>query len=420
METSIAGSLDDLLEGHGELIQRFALPPRLDQGREPGGQFCWHWNVGRCGFGDECHRALWHYPTITLKTTVQPVTYHLLKRLLELNGCVMCDSVLKANLIWTNHFASTPTNIYPPHSVINHFPGTHLITQKNNLAWNMMKAAGASFVPRSFVLPTQMDEAITAQDSTYDQLWIVKPVGLGEGRGVKITKQIDREDYKELTQEYISRPLTVTGKKTDLRLYILLTSVYPTLDIYIYTDGLLRFAYADYDEKDINNPFVHLCNNAVNRAADRDINESNWTLNQFREWISNETELDFEDIWRQLCTLAVGPIVQIKHQLVEDYRRCAMEKKLHCFELFGYDVLVDENGKCWLLELNGLPDLSGGSKKARKSYAADFDVKTRLLSDAFSMVYYLRDERASRDIPKEIMGGFQRIYHEQTLTESIT
>lgn len=58
--------------------------------------------------------------------------------------------------------------------------------------------------------------------------------------------------------------------------------------------------------------------------------------------------------------------------------RCTKFKNV-CFELYGFDVLIDENFKPWLLEVNICPSLSSSSP-------FDKQVKTMLLCDAFNLV----------------------------------
>lgn len=52
-----------------------------------------------------------------------------------------------------------------------------------------------------------------------------------------------------------------------------------------------------------------------------------------------------------------------------------------CFEILGFDILLDENLKPWLLEVNRSP--SFGS-----DHQVDFDVKSRLLLDSFNLIRF--------------------------------
>jgi len=61
-------------------------------------------------------------------------------------------------------------------------------------------------------------------------------------------------------------PHLISGYKYDLRVYVLVTSFNP-LKVFIYTDGLVRFATEKYtvDPKNINQKFIHLTNFSINK-----------------------------------------------------------------------------------------------------------------------------------------------------------
>lgn len=101
------------------------------------------------------------------------------------------------------------------------------------------------------------------------QYWICKPSNMAQGKGIFITNQ-PRDLTKvqsAIVSHYISKPLTVDKLKFDLRIYVALTSVSP-LRIYMFEEGLVRFATAEYAEPTndaTKNRFVHLTNYSINK-----------------------------------------------------------------------------------------------------------------------------------------------------------
>lgn len=56
-----------------------------------------------------------------------------------------------------------------------------------------------------------------------------------------------------------------------------------------------------------------------------------------------------------------------------------MEHRNNCFELYGFDVIIDSKLKPWILEVNVSPSLSSSSPLDRK-------IKHSLLSDILNLV----------------------------------
>ena len=60
-----------------------------------------------------------------------------------------------------------------------------------------------------------------------------------------------------------------------------------------------------------------------------------------------------------------------------------MEKTIindkHCFELYGYDIMLDNNLKAWLIEVNSSPSLTASSE-------SDFQMKFAMLDDTLNCV----------------------------------
>ena len=52
----------------------------------------------------------------------------------------------------------------------------------------------------------------------------------------------------------------------------------------------------------------------------------------------------------------------------------------HCFEMYGYDVLLDATLKPWLIEVNASPSLSATTP-------SDLAMKTQVINDTLNIVF---------------------------------
>lgn len=59
--------------------------------------------------------------------------------------------------------------------------------------------------------------------------------------------------------------------------------------------------------------------------------------------------------------------------------KCLPGNRNSCFELYGFDVIIDESLKPWLLEVNVFPSLSSSSP-------FDKIVKSQLVCDTFTLI----------------------------------
>jgi len=88
-----------------------------------------------------------------------------------------------------------------------------------------------------------------------------------------------------------------------------------------------------------------------------------------------------EDIKSQMRDLIVKTLISVQQDLVHHYRTSQPSDMYNnmCFEILGFDVLIDSKGKPWLLEVNHAPSFNCDT-------ALDENVKRNLLQDTFKVL----------------------------------
>jgi len=204
-------------------------------------------------------------------------------------------------------------------------------------------------------------------------LWIIKATDLNRGMGIKIENDLEKLENEInkihnnskmeisekrkckckciIIQKYIEKPLLYQGRKFDIRLWVLFIGNKPD-DVYIFKEGHLKATCANYnlDSKDI---FIHLTNYSIQKY------NSNFSkieigneipFNDLQsDLILNKIKINFrKDIYPKICR-----IVRITAGAAKP--KFNMMNRKNCFEIFGYDFMIDEKFNPFLIEINTNP-----------------------------------------------------------------
>ncbi|XP_028842922.1 tubulin polyglutamylase TTLL5 isoform X2 [Denticeps clupeoides] len=299
------------------------------------------------------------------------------------------------NLMWTgSHLKPYLLRSLLEFQKVNHFPRSYELTRKDRLYKNIQRMQQAhgfknfQFVPQTFVLPAEYQEFCNAFSKDKGP-WIIKPVASSRGRGIYLVSSLSQIPLDEsiLVSRYISNPLLIDDFKFDVRLYVLVTS-YDPLVIYLYEEGLARFATVKYNRatKNIKNQFMHLTNYSVNKKSsdyvscdDPEVEDygNKWSMSAMLRYLKQEGK-DITLLMGQIEDLVVKAVLSAELQIAAACKMFVPHRS-NCFELYGFDVLIDSNLKPWLLEVNLSPSLACDAP-------LDLKIKASLISDMFSLV----------------------------------
>uniref|UniRef100_A0A8C0IVI8 Tubulin--tyrosine ligase-like protein 9 n=1 Tax=Chelonoidis abingdonii TaxID=106734 RepID=A0A8C0IVI8_CHEAB len=313
------------------------------------------------------------------------------------------------------------------HVRICHFRNHYELTRKNYIVKNLkrfrkqiereagkLEATKCDFFPKTFEMPSEYHLFVEEFRKNPGITWIMKPVARSQGRGIflfrKLKDVIDwrkvkhvedhpgehgrawtsssgggdgdgvrTDDQKDETQVenyvaqcYIENPYLIGGRKFDLRVYVLVMSYIP-LKAWLYRDGFARFSNTRFTLSSIDDHYVHLTNVAVQKTApDYDPEKGcKWMIQRFRQYLTAKHGAEaVETLFAEMDNIFIKSLQSVQKVIISDK---------HCFELYGYDILIDQDLKPWLLEVNASPSLTASSQE-------DYELKCRLLKDTLHIV----------------------------------
>ena len=146
----------------------------------------------------------------------------------------------------------------------------------------------------------------------------------------------------------------------------MVASVDPYL-CYLCEEGLARFCVEPYEEpkkENMKNPFIHLTNYSLSK------NHPNFVMGETP--FDRGTKRCLKTLWEELESKGIKTesvresIVELCQKLMTglypflkyEYRSFFPKKKGECFQVLGVDILLDEELRPWLLEINNNPSFN--------------------------------------------------------------
>ena len=239
-----------------------------------------------------------------------------------------------------------------------------------------------------------------------NKIFIVKPEAACQGRGIFLARDLrDIENYNQscyhsssgndqsshnqyqatpastmyehfhcVVQEYIARPFLIDKMKFDLRLYVLVLGVEP-LRIFLFKDGLARlatYAYQKPTDNNMSNMQMHLTNYAINKnsmgfmqnhEALADFVGSKRSLKFVLRYLKKNFKADTGVLMAEIKDMIIKTIISAQPHLSHHYRSYQHDdyENSLCFEILGFDIMIDDKIKPYLLEVNHAPSFATDS-----------------------------------------------------------
>ncbi|EAY22243.1 Tubulin-tyrosine ligase family protein [Trichomonas vaginalis G3] len=315
-----------------------------------------------------------------IRTSFGRVKFKSIKEAIRDAGYTLDETDKQAVLIWHDSLKDLDyfRNL-KPWQVVNRIPSANVLCRKVPFARIIQKISQFfpneySFFPKSYILPFKNTDFLKSLKKKKYR-YIIKPDSGSLGLGIKIINsggQYSPDGELAVAQRYIPS-LLLDKTKFDLRIYVLVASISP-LEIYVYRDGLARFCTEKSEGK----------NTIFSQITNVTLNKSNTTMDHIADvsrLISDifprleAMGINIEQLWKKIDEVIVLSIIAAHRFLVNSEQwQCPRLIYGRCFQIFGFDILLDENANPHVLEINYRPSLDyyrGPERRMKVSMISD-------------------------------------------------
>ncbi|XP_032903686.1 protein polyglycylase TTLL10-like [Amblyraja radiata] len=235
------------------------------------------------------------------------------------------------------------------------------------------------FYPETYRMDIKSERYTFYRAFQSGQIWISKPAESSQGKGIFLLKthddvkaflkkleSVEENPYirmcfcnspiNRIVQRYVDDPLLLEGRKFDVRSYFLIACTSPYMTFFRH--GYIKLTCNEYnpDSDDLTD---HLTNQFIQKknAKYSEMKEDTiWSMEHLNDYI-NEKYMEAKRLPKDwVFTVFTKRMQQIITQcFIASKARLA--SKLGYFDLLGCDIMIDQNFKVWLLEMNSNPSL---------------------------------------------------------------
>ena len=175
-----------------------------------------------------------------------------------------------------------------------------------------------------------------------------------------------------IIQKYLDNPLLYKNRKFDIRCYALVDS---NLNVFFCREGHLKASSENYNLINTNK-FIHITNYSLQKKSknfEKYETGNEISYQDFKDFLNskNISSKIFDNIITQMKDLVEISFKSVSNKLIKT-------ENVLCFEIFGYDFIIDNDFKVWILEINNNPGLAISSDVIAK-------LIPRMIDDAFRL-----------------------------------